>query len=96
VYPDGQCERALELWDDLRSSGLELSIQAYTTAISACTPLRDADRAASLFNDMRKERIVPDCHAYTALVQAHGSQGKWKTGQRVRLPLLPSYPFSNS
>lgn len=75
----------MRIWDRLASSGLELSVQAYTTAISACASLKAPDRADELFKAMRADRLKPDCHAYTALISAHGSLGQWQRAAQVRL-----------
>lgn len=83
--PDGQCEQALLIWDQLAASGLELSVQGYTTAISACAPLQAPDRAAALFRAMRADGLVADCAAYTALIRAHASQGQWQRATKVHL-----------
>jgi len=79
----GKWQKALEIWQDMGSAGVEASGHAFAAAISACAAGGDWQRACSLFEQMLQCGIQPDVVSCTALISALATGGQWQQSEQV-------------
>eukprot|EP00884_Botryococcus_braunii_P018227 jgi/Botrbrau1/5088/Bobra.37_1s0050.1 len=78
-----QWERALQIWDDMKSANCIPTGHAYAAAISACAAGRRSDAAYELFQNMVRDGIKADVVSCTALISALASDGRYTDGREV-------------
>ncbi|XP_059659664.1 pentatricopeptide repeat-containing protein At5g27110-like [Cornus florida] len=74
-YQNGQCEKALELFEKMKGFGFEPDSVTLTTAISSCTRLLDFERGKGIHKELVRSGFALDGFISTALVDMYGKCG---------------------
>lgn len=74
-YHSGQCEKALELFEEMKGLGFEPDSVTVTTAIASCARLLDLERGKRIHNELSKRGFVLDGFVSAALVDMYGKCG---------------------
>ncbi|KAL8489220.1 hypothetical protein ACS0TY_025213 [Phlomoides rotata] len=74
-YQSGQCEKALEYFERMRSTGLIPDSVSFTTAISSCARLSDLERGARIHEEVLRSELLIDSYISVALVDMYGKCG---------------------
>ncbi|KAF8401926.1 hypothetical protein HHK36_012877 [Tetracentron sinense] len=74
-YQDGQSERALELFEEMRNSGFEPDSVTFTTVFSACARLFDLERGKEIHGELMRNGFELDGFVSSALVDMYGKCG---------------------
>ncbi|KAL5999530.1 hypothetical protein ACLOJK_037815 [Asimina triloba] len=74
-YQDGQCEKALEIYAKMRSSGLEPNSVTFTVALSACARLFDLDMGKKIHEELMRNGFELDGFVSCAIVDMYGKCG---------------------
>lgn len=63
-------ERALELLDEMKRSGLNPDVYSYSAAISACEKDKQWEKALEIFEKMQIQNVNPDVVAFNSAITA--------------------------
>lgn len=74
-YHSGQCEKALELFEEMKGLGYEPDSVTVTTAIASCARLLDLERGKRIHNELSKHGFMLDGFVSAALVDMYGKCG---------------------
>ncbi|KAF5185921.1 Pentatricopeptide repeat-containing protein [Thalictrum thalictroides] len=74
-YQGGKLEKALELFETMKSSGFEPDSVTFTTVFSACTRLSDLDRGKRIHEGLVGTGFEMDGYVSSALVDMYGKCG---------------------
>ena len=76
-------ERALTVFAEMRSQGVQPNIYTYSALISACEKGGKWEEAQKVFDEMRSKDVQPNTITYNALIRAYEKGGKWEEAQKV-------------
>lgn len=82
-YQDGQSKKALELFEEMRVSGLKPDSVTLTTAISSCARLLDLERGKKIHMELVRGGFALDCFVTSSLVDMYGKCGCLETAKEV-------------
>jgi len=71
----GDAERALDMYSQLRAEGLKMNLVAYSTLIDAQARAGKIEKAHALLQEMREDGIEPNTITYSSLVKGHCREG---------------------
>ncbi|KAK6925549.1 Pentatricopeptide repeat [Dillenia turbinata] len=71
-YQDGQCEKALEMFDEMKKAGFEPDSVTFTTVLSACARLLDLERGKTIHGELMRSDLLYDDFVCSALVDMYG------------------------
>ncbi|KAA8544572.1 hypothetical protein F0562_022569 [Nyssa sinensis] len=74
-YHSGQCAKALELFEKMKSFGFEPDSVTLTTVISSCARLLDLERGEEIHKELVRKRFILDGFVSAALVDMYGKCG---------------------
>ncbi|XP_015873684.3 pentatricopeptide repeat-containing protein At5g27110 [Ziziphus jujuba] len=74
-YQDGQAEKAVELFEKMRSSGFEPNSVTLTVVISSCARLLDLEKGKKIHEELTEKGIVFDGFIGSSLVDMYGKCG---------------------
>ncbi|XP_057954587.1 pentatricopeptide repeat-containing protein At5g27110 [Malania oleifera] len=74
-YQDGQCEKALKVFEEMKGLGFEPDSVTLTTTISSCARLLDLERGREIHEDLMRNGFVLDGYVSSALVDMYGKCG---------------------
>ncbi|PRQ41568.1 putative tetratricopeptide-like helical domain-containing protein [Rosa chinensis] len=74
-YQNGQAQKAMDLYEKMRSSGFEPNVVTITTVISSCARLLDLERGREIHKELIQNRFVLDSFVSSALVDMYGKCG---------------------
>ena len=72
-----QCERALEILDEMKRRGVAPNVFSYSAAISACEKGGRWERALALLAEMRTRGVAPDVIVYNSTISACATGARW-------------------
>merc|ERR1719507_2227009 len=67
----GEAERAMDMYHELRSDGLQMNLVAYTSLIDAHARVGKMEQAQRLFDQMEEEGCEPNVITFSAMVKGH-------------------------
>ena len=73
-----QCDKAMELLEEMRQKGMEPDVITYSEAISACEKAKQAERASELFEEMKQKGLEADVVTDSAAMSACGAFELWQ------------------
>ncbi|KAI3444278.1 hypothetical protein Pfo_000943 [Paulownia fortunei] len=82
-YQSGQCEKALEYFERMRSTGLRPNSVSFTTAISSCARLLDLERGRRIHEEVLRSGLVMDAYVSATLVDMYGKCGCLERAKEV-------------
>ncbi|XP_058094610.1 pentatricopeptide repeat-containing protein At5g27110-like [Magnolia sinica] len=82
-YQDGQCEKALELYGKMRSSGFEPDSVTFTTVFSACARLSALGMGKELHEELMRSGVELDGFVSSAIVDMYGKCGCLEMAREV-------------
>ncbi|KAK6120445.1 hypothetical protein DH2020_045814 [Rehmannia glutinosa] len=82
-YQSGQCEKALEYFERMRSTGLRPDSVSFTTAISSCARLLDLERGRKIHEEVLSSGLVMDAYVSATLVDMYGKCGCLERAKEV-------------
>ncbi|KAL0404766.1 UNVERIFIED_CONTAM: Pentatricopeptide repeat-containing protein [Sesamum radiatum] len=82
-YQSGQCEKALEYFERMRSNGLRPDSVSFTTAISSCARLLDLERGRRIHEEVLRSELVMDAYVSATLVDMYGKCGCLERAEEV-------------
>ncbi|PIN25005.1 hypothetical protein CDL12_02267 [Handroanthus impetiginosus] len=82
-YQSGQCEKALEYFERMKSTGLRPDSVSFTTAISSCARLLDLERGRRIHEEVLRSGLVMDSYVSATLVDMYGKCGCLETAKEV-------------
>ncbi|CAE7500652.1 unnamed protein product [Symbiodinium pilosum] len=71
----GDADRALDMYRQLRAEGLKMNLVAYSTLIDAQARAGKIDKAHALLREMREDGVEPNTITYSSLVKGHCKEG---------------------
>jgi len=71
----GDADRALDMYHQLRADGLKMNLVAYSTLIDAQARAGKMDRAHGLLEEMKEDGVEPNTITYSSLVKGHCKEG---------------------
>ena len=71
----GDAERAMDMYEKLKSYGLGMNLVAYSTLIDAQARAGNLERAHGLLQRMEKDGVQPNTVTYSSLVKGHCMKG---------------------
>ncbi|XP_047336625.1 pentatricopeptide repeat-containing protein At5g27110 [Impatiens glandulifera] len=74
-YQMGQCEKALELFEEMKLSGFKPNSVTITTAISCCARLMDLERGKKIQEEFIRKEFLQDDFVSTSLVNMYAKCG---------------------
>ncbi|GAB4835271.1 hypothetical protein Ancab_000180 [Ancistrocladus abbreviatus] len=74
-YQSGQCERALQIYEEMKSVGFVPDSVTLTTIISACARLSDLEKGKEIHRELLQNGFVLDSFVSSALVDMYGKCG---------------------
>lgn len=74
-YQNGQCEKALELFEKMKIDGFEPDSVTFTTAISSCARISDFERGKEIHKELLRNGYALDGFISSALVGMYGRSG---------------------
>ncbi|XP_006857329.3 pentatricopeptide repeat-containing protein At5g27110 [Amborella trichopoda] len=74
-YQDGQCEKALEFFEKMRSAGVKPNSVTFTIAFSACARLLALDRGKDFHESIMNSEIYLDVFLGSAIVDMYAKCG---------------------
>ena len=75
---EGEWQKALEIFRNVGTVGLQADTTITNAAIAACGTGRDAEQAQAIFDNMPVEGLAPDAITHKALVASLLRCGKWQ------------------
>ncbi|KAG8372176.1 hypothetical protein BUALT_Bualt12G0039200 [Buddleja alternifolia] len=82
-YQSGQCEKALEYFEKMKSAGLRPDSGSYTSAISSCARLLDLERGVRIHEEVVRSGLVMDDYVSATLVNMYGKCGSLERAKEV-------------
>ncbi|KAL2232957.1 UNVERIFIED_CONTAM: Pentatricopeptide repeat-containing protein [Sesamum indicum] len=82
-YQSGQCQKALEYYERMRSNGLRPDSVSFTTAISSCARLLDLERGQRIHEEVLRSGLVMDAYVSATLVDMYGKCGCLERAKEV-------------
>jgi pentatricopeptide repeat protein len=73
-------DRALAVYEEIRSRKIELSIIMYNTLIDACARCGRMDHLPTILADMKTHRVKPNVITYSTMLKGHCQNGDIQTG----------------
>jgi len=85
---EGNSERALAVYKELRGAGLQMTLVAYTSLIDAHAKAGLLEEAEALLQQMDKDGCHPNTITYSTLVRGHCQQGDLLNAMRLFKEML--------
>ncbi|KAL0359662.1 UNVERIFIED_CONTAM: Pentatricopeptide repeat-containing protein [Sesamum angustifolium] len=82
-YQSGQCEKALEYFERMKSNGLRPDSVSFTTAISSCARLLDLEKGRRIHEEVLRSGLVMDAYVSATLVDMYGKCGCLERAKEV-------------
>ncbi|KAJ8639236.1 hypothetical protein MRB53_015930 [Persea americana] len=82
-YQDGQCEKALELFEKMRSCGFMPDSVTFTTVFSACARLSKLDIGKAIHEELMRSGFELDGFISSAMVDMYGKCGCLEMAREV-------------
>ncbi|OWM69147.1 hypothetical protein CDL15_Pgr025334 [Punica granatum] len=82
-YQSGRPEKALELFERMKGSGVKPSLVTFTTAISSCSRLLDLERGKEIHGELVKCGLPLDGFVGSALVDMYGKCGELEKAKEI-------------
>lgn len=82
-YQDGQCKKALQVFEEMRRFGFNPDSVTLTTIISSCARLLDLERGRQIHRELMMTGFLHDGYISSALVDMYGKCGCLHTAREV-------------
>merc|ERR1719388_441997 len=78
-----EAQRALTLYQEMKTNGIKVSVVVFNTLIDACCRVSDMEGAAKIFSDMVAAQSTPDLITYSTLIKGYCLCGDMDQGMQL-------------
>jgi len=76
-------DRVWEVYSEMSSRNIEMSIVAYNTLIDSCARAGKMDNLPKILNDMQEQRVKPNLITYSTMLKGHCQAGDIETAFKI-------------